>query len=409
MIKKIVIFYPSKIVGGAEYLLKTTAEVLSQDFEVIIVDIEDGWLSKNVNNVKCLIINKQEKISFSNDTMLITPATCIRDLDLIFDGEFKIIAWIMQIYNIVPIFPKIGTLQFISSYRNFLKYTLLYVEYNYFNKLVDYLINTKSLYAMDDSCSDEILKVYNKKLENYLPVCIPNYKIPNNEFKTLSNQKSIRCCWLGRLDNEFKTPILNHIIKDLSNLSKEFDIHIILNIIGDGPGLELTKNIANKHKNIKVNFLLTIQGDKLKKELINSDIGFAMGTSALEIAALGIPTILLDATYSVVPVSYTYRWLYEAKDYNLGYMMESYPISKFTNRKSLKNIFQELISEYKEISIKSKNHVMQYHSEKHLKTKLITVIAETNSSFNDMKKIGLFKKPYWNFLNVILEKGKLQK
>ena len=49
-----------------------------------------------------------------------------------------------------------------------------------------------------------------------------------------------------------------------------------------------------------VNFLGTLRNNQLQSVLSQANIGFAMGTSALDIANLGIPTILLDFSYQPI-------------------------------------------------------------------------------------------------------------
>ena len=49
--KKVYIYYPSKITGGAEFLLKTVADILKGSIDVCVVDIEGGWLSSNIEGV----------------------------------------------------------------------------------------------------------------------------------------------------------------------------------------------------------------------------------------------------------------------------------------------------------------------------------------------------------------------
>ena len=46
---------------------------------------------------------------------------------------------------------------------------------------------------------------------------------------------------------------------------------------------------------------------------------FAMGTSALEAANAGRPTILVDSFNEPFEEDYKYRFLYETKGYTLGY------------------------------------------------------------------------------------------
>lgn len=394
--KNIYIYYPSKIVGGAEYLLKTTADLLKNKYKVIIVDIKDGWLSKNVEDVEVINLAK-DVVYLDKDSILITPASCVRSLDLVFDGDFKVLSWMMQTYNVSPVFPKLGRYQFINSIRNILRFTLLRSEYEYYKRLINYLIGSNAFFIMDDNCSNEVYRVCGVRISDFLPVSIPSYKVGlDEEIQTIAN-RHITCCWLGRLDGEFKTPILNHLIKELSSYAKKNNINITLNVIGDGPGMASTKSAARGNGAVKCNFLSTMQGTELKIKLLESDIGFAMGTSALEIAALGVPTVLLDASYNKIPENYTYNWLHEAKNYNLGYMIENEDGSMFSSRKTISEIFSELIANNKELSAKDRKYVLKNHTEVSLEPKLINAINKVDSSFSDMKRYGLFEKPYWNF------------
>jgi hypothetical protein len=45
---------------------------------------------------------------------------------------------------------------------------------------------------------------------------------------------------------------------------------------------------------------------------------FATGTSCLEGAQLGVPSVLVDPSFTVYPDTYRFTWLYERRDYSLG-------------------------------------------------------------------------------------------
>lgn len=407
--KKIVIFYPSEITGGAEFLLKTIADFLKKDYNLTIIDINDGWLSKNISDVNKIFIDKNKKIELDDNITLITTANLIRRLDEFFTGNFSLIGWNIQGFNMIPILPKLGTIQHFRIIRIFLKYTFLFTEYLYLKKLIKYLKYKNSLYIMDETCNDIFKKYYNISFNEYLPVVIPDEKflLTKKIFNNLNNK--INCVWLGRLDNEFKTPILNHLLINISEYAKNFNGKIIFNIIGNGPGLEITKNVANKIVNVEINFLLEKRDNELKDLLVKSDIGFAMGTSALEIAACNIPVVLLDASYRKVPDTYTYKWIYEEVNYNIGHMIDSYHISKFIKRNTLEQIMSELLFNYDEISVKSYEYVKNNHSVCVLKNKIIEAINKTTSNFEDMKYNNLFKDPYWNLLKPIINNLKKEK
>lgn len=404
MNKKVVVFYPSKITGGAEFLLKTVVEVLKDRHQVILVDIEDGWLSNNINEIEKLFIKENSKILLDKDTVLITSANLIRNLDIYFSGNFKILGWIMHPFNVIPIFPKLGSIQFKSFLRFLIKYTLLNSEYKYYKKLIKYLIQTNSLYIMDQSCNEVFFDYYGYKFNDYLPVVISDNKFSNQKNIKKSFKDEITCIWLGRLDGDFKTPILNHVLKDIDKYSKTQNIKIKFKIIGNGPGLNDTKELSNSLKNIEIIFLLEKKGEELKNEILDSNIGFAMGTSALEIASCMVPVVLLDGSYGKVPTTYTYRWLFEEKGHNLGFIIDHYKSSKFSNRKTIEDIMNTLINSREELSLQSYNYVKENHSSELLYSKLISYINVTTSDFNYMSNLNFFKKPYWKIIKNILFK-----
>ena len=84
--------------------------------------------------------------------------------------------------------------------------------------------------------------------------------VSSNKIFDLPTQKKrrptnyFRCVWLGRLDGQFKNPILKRVMLDLSNHAKNSDDHITFTIIGTGPGLSEAKNVASKIKNMEVIF-----------------------------------------------------------------------------------------------------------------------------------------------------------
>ena len=65
----------------------------------------------------------------------------------------------------------------------------------------------------------------------------------------------------------------------------------------------------------------TLVGDDLRQALEASHLHLAMGTSALEGARWGVPTVLLDFAYGPVPDGYEFRWLADAIDFDLGHQI----------------------------------------------------------------------------------------
>lgn len=400
--EKIFIYYPSHITGGAEFLLKTVADFLKKHVEVHLIDIEDGWLSKNLHDVKKIKITNNLKIKLDEHSVLITTANLIRKLDEHFTGNFKIIAWIVQINNVIPSLPRIGSIQYIPILRKLLKVTLLRSEYKNLSSLTSYLHNKNSLYTMDDACNDVFEKYYGWRVKNYLPVILPSNKIfdlPTQKKRRPTNY--FRCVWLGRLDGQFKNPILKRVMLDLSNHAKNSDDHITFTIIGTGPGLSEAKNVASKIKNMEVFFLGELRGTELFNVLCGHDIGFAMGTSALEIAACGTPVILLDASYREVASSYKYQWLFESRGYCIGRSIDNAVDKSMGNKRDINDVLEDITNSEDSIRYLCHAHVRKFHTIESLESRILDAIKQTTSDFQFMRESGLLKKPYWYYFRKI--------
>ncbi|HGH3665493.1 TPA: hypothetical protein ACJK7M_001384, partial [Acinetobacter baumannii] len=60
-------FYPSKIMGGAEYLMINSANLLANSgLNVGVIDIEEGWIINNIQND----LIKKEVIAYGNKFQL---------------------------------------------------------------------------------------------------------------------------------------------------------------------------------------------------------------------------------------------------------------------------------------------------------------------------------------------------
>ncbi len=97
----IYLFYPSRILGGAELLILRTASLLKNSgFDVAIIDIENGWISNQVKTQKKDISLKyiyNEKIKLEDDSILITTANFKFKLDDFFEeSSAKVIFWVVQ-------------------------------------------------------------------------------------------------------------------------------------------------------------------------------------------------------------------------------------------------------------------------------------------------------------------------
>lgn len=401
--KKAYLYYPSYVTGGAEYLLKTTADILKDFMQVVVVDVKDGWLSNNISDIEVIYVSDQP-IYLDEDAVLITTANLVRNIDNLFCGDFKLLSWVVQIFNVVPVLPKFGGLQHKSILKHILKKTVLKGEYNYFFRHVSYLKSKDSIFVMDDGCSEIINSRLGVKLDSYLPVVIPDNKILRSKKIFHEFQNKIRILWLGRLDGEFKNPILKRVVEDVSRFAKKQEFEVTVDIIGDGPGFSDIVSFCKKYSYLHFIFHKEKRGTELQRIIQVADIGFAMGTSALEIGACYTPIVLLDASYNKVGKNYRYKWLYEEKGYSVGRSIDSSRDESMGNKHKIEDIFFDFIDDPAYQAERCYLHVLEHHSVASLRDKLLNALSKTEFSFDEAKEQGLFKKPFWYPLKKILHK-----
>lgn len=401
--KRVVFYYPSHVTGGAEYLLKTTADILKEFMEVVIVDVQDGWLSNNISDVGVIYVGDQP-IYLNEDVVLVTTANLVRNIDNVFCGHFKLLSWVVQIFNVVPLLPKFGGLQHKSILRYILKRSVLKGEYNYFFNHVSYLKSKNSIFVMDDGCSEIVNSRLGVKLDNYLPVVVPDNKILRPKKISHKFQDEIRILWLGRLDGEFKNPILKRVVEDVHRFTKKQGFEVTVDVVGDGPGFSDIVSFCKKYSALNFIFHKEKRGTELQRIIQGADIGFAMGTSALEIGACYTPIVLLDASYSKVSEDYRYKWLYEEKGFCLGRSIDSSFDASMGNKHSIEDIFSDFFDNPVYHAERCYFHVLTNHSVGSLRDRLLNAINQTTFSFEEAKGKGLFHKPFWYPLKKFLKK-----
>lgn len=182
-------------------------------------------------------------------------------------------------------------------------------------KLIQSLYENNALYLMD---GPNLLSIKRRgwSVDNYndfLPVPVKSYI----EITRDCNPSDIfNITYLGRGNEDWKIFPVIKILKDLN----KYSMNIKMTVITDTNSMfvEMINHYIPNNR-INVEYINNLYGSSLDDYLYhNSSLHISMGTSALEGAKLGIPTILIDYSKEEFPDNYLYRWLYESKDYSLA-------------------------------------------------------------------------------------------
>jgi len=377
---KIVFFYPSYVVGGAEYLFVRLAEYLSCNHECYIVDYSDGIYRKLCkSDTKVNFIKYKENFNLPPDSYILTyPNTMYQLLNnrSIMQEEYKIIFWAVHPDNFQTL---------IFTKKIFPGYFIKKIFYKLIQQTINALINKRSLVIMDGGIIQRYNELYAMPKNLTYDFC-PIPVIVEDNLKYMKKVNSvIKCVWLGRLSEE-KVFSLLKVIEDINNnITKEVEF----DIIGEGKFKKLLYNLK-LNSNIKLNFLGTITNN-LDSILLNYDILFGMGTSVLEGAKLGIPSILVDPSYDSLPSDYLYKWIFDTDDFVLGCFLPN-PYSD-KNTLTMNDIFANItdLEKKRYISGKCYEYVLENHSLSNIANKIVEALKITNLRMNDIKELPICK------------------
>lgn len=317
MKQKIVFFYPSKNIGGAQLLFIRLANKFSENnkYNVFVVDYQDGYLKKNINKEVQHIEYDVNKILYLNDAIIIVPLSMLISIKSIIkvDGKSKFLFWAIHYDNLLYILRGRYRLKQIFKtieFKSILKYLNLVKYFKIRKAFIEELLN-KRVFFMDIYNKDKPFYFYdiNIKYEEYVPIPV------SNNFKIVDSGKmnKMNIAWIGRLVN-IKIYSLIYILSKLDKRKEQFTIHII----GSGDA----KFILDKYNflNLKIIYHGDIDSKYLNEFLIKEEIGMVtgMGTSVLDSSMMGLPSLLVDPSYSELSTKYNPKWLYESVGFGIG-------------------------------------------------------------------------------------------
>ncbi len=300
--KNIILFYPSKIVGGAEFLFIRLARFLvEQGMHVFYVDYVDGLARKQLleNDIVFVDYEDNKKTVVDIEGTLITPISNfyrIKNFLEITNQNTKLLFWCLHYHNIIDVCPEGEVLTNLPEkvvpffVRHFCKNT-----FNVYRNVLLNLDKLQSVYFMD-----EMTFALNRRIFSYpFSQEIPILSLRKDTFakEEVINKDEINVCYLGRLCKEKVYPLIN-VLDNLLEIStnKKINVHII----GEGDSKKLINEKKYKDK-LNLLFIGTLSQEEMNKYLKNKiDILFAMGTAALEGCALKLPVVFLNPSYKKI-------------------------------------------------------------------------------------------------------------
>lgn len=372
----IVFFYPSKVVGGAEFLFLNIANELAKRgrFPVFFVDYEDGFTSTRLaDRVQRINYVEGAPVEIPTHSVLVLQLNLINKIDkyFVFGGDFRPLLWGIHPNNLTGKL-SLKKKQFVPK---------CYIKNC--GRIIKKLISDGDIIIMDEANAKSIEKTYLTDVDSlkYVPVPIDDKRIPLSFFPKELSHDIIRFTWLGRLDSD-KLPTLITYINEIEELNKYHKAS--LSIIGTGNKMEELIALSSNY-NICIDFVGQLTGSKLDDYIDNKvDIGLAMGTSILEFSKRGVPVILKGFVDKERPAGYYKDYLLtnEIKGYSLGSVdgvnLENPLEDTFGKKVNL------LLRDYNRISKECFDYVKHNHTISHTTDLLQAIAVKSWSHDNSM-------------------------
>jgi hypothetical protein len=405
----ITFFFPYKEVSGVPVLFRRMAEYVSEryDLEARIVDYADGYMAQSVKRnarIQMVPFEDDAPLNVASDTILvmqsILPYTMRPELRIAKDT--RLVFWTMYQMNLVqtliplpwfrhvqatyPIVSRVAMNTLMRSLRDRLR------------DFVNSLVEKKSIFFVDVPCLRFTSEYLGIAIENpiFLPIPCDEFPINRKQAYTRRARNAISFCWLGRLA-DFKIHILVHLIKRLSACAARRKLLIEMHIIGDGPLAHAVYSADVEHEYFKVIRVGVLTGLLLDEYLLRHiDVLAAMGTSSLEGAKLGVPTLLLDFSYAPITKDYKFKWIFEMPELGLGDVIRSADYEQ--ENQTLDRIIDSVLREYSVLSDKTYAYCTRNHSISAVGDKFLGALQDATFRYGDIRpdvlKKGVVRRIY---------------
>jgi glycosyltransferase involved in cell wall biosynthesis len=239
---------------------------------------------------------------------------------------------------------------------------------------------------------------YNVTITNpdLLPIPVSISEISAN--KQIEVNGALKILWVGRLC-DFKVPSLLKVWDDLRDALQVLNLSVEFTVVGSGP---LSSKVASfaKDQPYKICLVGEIPASDISAVMVRHDLVFAMGTSALEAAASGVPCCCLDASYSQLPKNYRYRWVHECRGFGLGWIMDKNSVVPSENQWAMIDLLREVVTNWAGQQRLCYDYAESNHNVASLSENLISRIGKTSLLLGDLE--GLKRRDpirlFWRWL-----------
>lgn len=404
---KLSFFFPYKELSGCPVLFLNIAhkiiELYGDDYEISLIDYRDGYMATHVTNssrIQIIPFDDGKILSVDTDYLIMQAylPEAIRP-ELVISNNTKVLFWMLNPWNYLPVvmpfnfFPHF-TEEKVTLYSKILR-CFYPITFNRAKGFISYMIEHNSTVFMNRSDLPFVEKTYS--YDNLNPQFIPIASSDAHNHKCFKNSEYLNMCWVGRLCS-FKIEILNYTMQRAYEYANKSKKKVVFHVIGTG---ELAHLLYDKESNyFKIKKLGSMAKEDLDQYLLdNIDINFAMGTSVIESAKLGIPSVKLDASNGEIPNTYRFTWFHNAEGYDIGHVIDESDCDG--KGVEIKDLVGEFYDDNEELSNKAIAHYEKYFSLSMVTRMIVSHMPSITTTWGEIpakfKKRGLVRSLYYRY------------
>lgn len=383
--------------------MRLASHLHKQGFPVALVDYPDGAMAQNKDADIELIpyFDEQDVLLPSNATVIfqtMTPWSIFPSLRINPESNvFFITTLPANFYPVLPGFLR-NRMYEGGILAQFFWHTVLWNEYGKTKRFLN-LIESRNAHALLDSdivCNLKQSLGETIPLPKLLPLFSDDTRTNSYLDKTRNDTDTLALAWIGRLA-DFKITILNRVIRDAFDYANAHHQKIDFTVVGNGEYETHLIDLKSDFFNIiKIPYIAPAE---LSTFILKLDMLFAMGTTALDGAKLGVPTVRLDYSYSAIPEHYRYKFFHEIQGYSMGERIDSACFQNGTH--PFDEIMSALLDKREDLSRKGYDFYHAHHTLANSAQLLIEYVIGSSLQWKDLsehKLLNSFLFDFWKQL-----------
>jgi len=369
---------------------------------VQVADYPDGLLSRQLSgsDVELVPVTLGSRTPILPDTCLVAPLAHLFAMEsqLAIPPSARVTLWTIHPYSVLSMFP-------MSRWTNRWEVPLTRLWLQAFfgserrrvRSMVRLAQERGGLLFMDDENLQVTKALLGLEFQpaRYLQIPLPasgpgasdrpDPRLPDRE------GPPVNLAWLGRVTSG-KMHMLLRVLEDAAAYAETRGRPLRFHVIGEGDMEDVLRKQAPRSPLLEIRMVGSLIGEALEEYLRrNVDVMFAMGTSNLESARLGIPSVLVDAAFNPLPAGYRYRWLFESSGYSLGRIVSprALPPNPYTFADLMEAV--ATASDRRSLGERCRAYYLRHHSMNEVAATLLASASQTELRFGDLVERGYYR------------------